>query len=377
MTILSIFVYNLKSVFRDLKTNGVVVILPIIFMAVFGLIFGSEKINEQTINLGLYQESSSESSQFSPNPEILAQVFQKITEEENNLIIKTTNYSSSTKMLEDLESKKIDLGLEILNSPQTGPAFQITANYNNIYAQNQVLLINPILSQFLLEEPLPIGVNFEGQKLSAQESKPFNFLATGLIIYGLLIMIPLIAQRFTKITEKFEIIRYSNSKTSSFELIFGNVLFYMFLGCIQTVALYTTAQFFGYSPNGSLLLALVPITLTLLFVVAVGLLVGGLFKKSEGANNTGIIISIVLGFLSGSFIVGVENLWRFDLFGKNFGLVNFVPTSYSNSALTKVLTETGSLADISTQLWVLGISGVLALSLSILVYSKMQLNKFE
>jgi len=184
----------------------------------------------------------------------------------------------------------------------------------------------------------------------------FDYLVPGLIVYALLILIPGIAQDFTGITEKQYIFRYFTSKTQSWQLLFGTGIYQFSLVFIQLILAYLTAYFFGFRTEANLLLAFVVAIPTGIFVVALGLLIGGLIKKMDTATNVGTMLSIVLGFFSGSFIVGIGQVLEFELFGTVLQFNDILPSKWASEALEIILINNGSLSDITNALLIILIS---------------------
>jgi hypothetical protein len=104
-------------------------------------------------------------------------------------------------------------------------------------------------------------------------------------------------------------------------------------------------------------------------VISLGLFLGSLFDKSSGAANLGSIVSTVLGFFSGAFIAGIGKLWEFDLLGQKMQFNDLFPTKWGTEALTKILTDNRNLGDITKELTILGVSGVITLALAIWFYA--------
>jgi ABC-type multidrug transport system permease subunit len=340
-------------------------ILPIVFMAIFGLAFGGA--NKVEFKLGIFQSSS--------NAEIfdLEKIFNDVDKESDNLIIKTIKYENLQSLRDDLKTEKIDVGVDfsIPTEINSSPKFEVLVQAQDTESTINSTVVSQILTSVVLEGKNP--VNISTLDSSKSDFSGFDYLAPGLIIYGLIILIPGIAQSFTEIKEKKYLFRYAVSKVSSFEIIFGSILFYLLLGVIQVVILYGTALAFGYNASGSLAVALVPALLSLLFTISLGLLIGAFFDKSDGATNTGTIVSIILGFFSGSFIYGIGSILKFNIFGNEIQFNDLLPTKWGTIAVEKVLSKNLSLVDIQKEILILSISGIVTILAGVWVYSSRQL----
>ncbi len=359
-TILATFLLSFKSTFRNLKSSGIIFILPIVFMAIFGIAFGGD--SNISFNLGIYQPDN---SQFN-----LQEIFTEVSNQSDSLEINTKTYQSLDSLRNDVKTSAISIGLSLPETLESGGEFEILLSQNDVSSQIYSSIVLDIIDQTVFEGR-PISrtvINPEKQDLNG-----FDLLAPGLIIYGLIVLIPSIAQNFSQISEKNYVFRYSFAKVSALEIILGNVLFYFLLGTIQAIILYYTALAFGYQAIGNIWLAIVPILLTLFFVIAVGLVLGGLFKKSEPATNMGSIINIILGFFSGAFISGIGNILEFELFGRTLQFNDILPTKWGTVAVEKILTDNLDLVSIQLELLILAVSGILTLILGIFVYANRQL----
>jgi len=364
--ILTTFFHNAKSTIRNWKTTAIMFILPVVFMGIFGLVFGSNS-NQVDFSIGIYSEIK--------QPDV-SEILRTADKQSDTLSINKKSYSSSMDVKNAVLNKEVDLGVVISQNVQTkAPLFKVIVPTGNPSAIIYESIVKDILMQTVFQGSSPILT--ENAKTESTAQTGFDVLAPGLIVYGLLILLPGITKRFTEITEQNYLFRYAVSRISSVELILGNVLFYIALGLVQTVLLFGTAKLFGYHASGNVFLALVPAFFTLFFVIALGLLIGSVFKKTDSAMNMGSIVSIILGFFSGSFIAGIGKVLEFQAFGKTMQYNDIFPTRWGTQALDVILTQNKGLADIQNELWILIISGLVTLLLSMWIYSQRQLKSMD
>jgi ABC-2 type transport system permease protein len=363
----AVFYYNVMYLVRNIKSAGIMFVLPIIFMGIFSMAFGSGSTLVH-IKSGIYVESDVQSSA----PDV-SEILRKADESTTEIEIKSASYPSLSAIEADLRDNKIGIGLLVSKPQNTEIPVKVTiiGNKNNQEYQQARGVLLEILSGALLADTNPISSKVLNP--DSGSTSFFNILVPGLIVYGLLILLPGIAQSFTTITEKNYLIRFQNSKAKSRHIIMGSVLYYLLISVIQILLLYYTAVLFGYSATGSIFVAFIPAMLSALFVIGVGLLIGAFVKKTESASNIGSIISVIFGFFSGSFIVGIGSILEFDVFGRTFQFNDFLPSKWGTTALDKVLSQNLGLRDIQLELLVLGISGVIILVLGMVVYQKKQL----
>lgn len=341
-------------------------ILPVVFMAIFGIAFGGSG-NNLKFTLGIYK---------SQDQQILAidleKPFQEASKDSKKLQISSKKYDNLEILRSDVKNKNIDMGLSVLfNQNKQMPEYEIIIPDNSLSSTLNKSVVTQVLTSFSFQGNSPFTTTVADGKKS--DLSGFDLLAPGLIIYGLIILIPGIAHYFASIREKNYIFRYSVSRIKSWELILGGVLYYLFLGVIQVFILYATALCFGYKATGNVLLAVVPALLSLLFVIAVGIAISSFSDKTDSASNSGTIISIIFGFFSGSFITGIGSILEFNLLGKNFQFNDFLPTKWGTVAIEKILTNNKGLGDITIEMLILACSGAIILVFAIWLYSQKQL----
>jgi len=102
-SIFAVFLFNFKSTFRNFKATGIMFILPIVFMAIFGLAFGST--NKIDFKLGIYQPDSTKSKLD------IETIFKTADDGSEDLIIKTTIYDNLETLQNDLKKEKVDVAV--------------------------------------------------------------------------------------------------------------------------------------------------------------------------------------------------------------------------------------------------------------------------
>ncbi len=362
-TIFSVFVFSFKSMFRNFKSAGIMFILPIVFMGVFGIAFGGET-NSLDINIGVYEQDSIDGLN-------IQDTFKNVTDNSERLELNTVDYNSIKALEEDIKEKEIDLGLVISSSETMRPQFEISSLDSNLNSPIYKSIVSDIVTPISLGREAPVTSKTISSTTNSLTG--FDFLAPGLIIYGLIILIPGVAVQFVEIEEKKQVLRYANSKIKGVELIAGSVLYYLAIGFIQIILLYLTALAFGYQASGNIFIASIPAILSLFFAIAVGILIASVSSKTTAASNVGTIVSIILGFFSGSFISGIGRALEFSIAGYQLQFNDILPTKWGTEAVQKILTNNRGLNDIQSELLILLISGVITLSISVFIYSNRKL----
>lgn len=367
--IFSVFKFNLLRLFRNFKSSGIMFILPIVFMGVFALAFGQS--TQLSFSTGIF--ISEDVKSYAPD---FKKILSDISNDEKEIEMKLSEYASEDILKSDIREGKVDSGISVTKREISAPSelpFQVAIIVKE--TDNNTLPITAILQNVAYGTTVsqsPVDVQ-SLNKNAGEAVSVFNILAPGLMIYGLLILIPGIAETFTSITEKNYVFRILNSKATSSEIIAGSVLYYLVISVIQLLILYLTASLFGYNATGSVFIALIPGLLTAVFAIGLGILIGSFSRRVDTATNLGTMVSIVLGFFSGSFINGIGKVFEFELWGRIWQFNDLIPSKWGTVAIEKILTENKGIADIQTELLILAISGIVLLALSIVVYQKRQL----
>jgi ABC-2 type transport system permease protein len=366
MIALQIAKKNFIEFFRDFKSSAIVVIMPIMMFAVFGFIFKGDTSTMQ-FSVGYIADNS-------PTYQTLVNIIKELKNSDERItLFDLKEYTDFNEAKETIIVNKNTLVFR-WKEPQ---GLIITGDSRNPYFGASFGIISKITNEFFqINESI-----IEQESLNADvENKftVFDMLVPGLIVYGLLILIPHTAGLVTEMREKGYLIRYYLSKTSSFDIIMGYTLSQMALALIQTILLFYVAQAFGFKPIGNLLDATVIALLTNLFIIGIGLLIGSFVKTSNNAANVGTIISVILGFMSGSFIVGIETVTKIgEIGGRMISFNQIFASTFATQGLSQILLYGKKLTDIGFEITALTISSIIVLSAGIYFFNKFQLKRLD
>ena len=216
------------------------------------------------------------------------------------------------------------------------------------YAFGDTTVTPPISSDEQLQAEIPeLGAG-------TTEITLFQFLAPGLIIYGIIIMVTKVAGDFTNLQEGGYIFRYFTASVTAVEVILGYFIYYVFIGFIQLLILFASAILFGMVARGSIPAAMLVAMPAICFAVGLGLLIGSIVDRRDIAVNIGIMLSIVLGFLSGAFISSTRILW--------------LPTTQAAEGIIRILLYGGSLADVQENILAVCVGSLLTLLAGVVLF---------
>lgn len=281
-----IAVKNLKTFVREIKSNAIVFILPIVFITVFKFAFGGTS-SDVTFDVGILKESSEIG-------EVYEEELANLENQSEESLVEVVNYENREEMRRAVEEDDLDGAVVVreegvvLIGDTLDPNFQavsgvVTQLTNAIYQVESVVDVKSLVQQ---------DDDFSG----------FTYLVPGLIVYGMIMLIPQVAIVLSQEREKHHTFRYFTSQVNGIHMILGYLISHGLIGLIQSALLFGAVLLYGYESQASIIPALVVAVPTTFFCVGLGLVIGGLVTNSEESGNWGTIVTIILGFLSGAFI---------------------------------------------------------------------------
>ncbi|HEQ65224.1 MAG TPA: ABC transporter permease [bacterium] len=350
---------NLLDIFRDLKSNAVTFLLPAIFMLVFGFLF-SKTHEISTWSVGLIESTSIY--------EELSKQLELINDESEEPVFEIKKYDKREEAIDDIKTRDLDILITDVEDDTEGDSTKPKFYFDEGSQRSgiAVTVVKDILSP--KEEA---NISYESV-LGRDNLSGFELMVSGLIIYGILIIIPQVAGTISRINEKNYLLRYAVSKTTAFELITGFTISHLIVGAIQVFLLCYFATWFGLKLDTYTLQAFIFIIPVTFFSIGTGMLIGAFFDKGEGGQNIGIMLSVILGFLSGSFIVGIERI-GFDIAGRFVAITDFIPTFYAYRGMTSLIVYNSDFSSVTGNLLVISSFSIIIYLIGILSYNKKNL----
>jgi ABC-type multidrug transport system permease subunit len=351
---------NLKEFWRNIKKNIIIFILPIAFIGIFGITLSN---TDESLSIGYIE---SDNAQF----EAFISGLESAENEDGRAVFDLESFTEFEDGKDKLESGSIGSLIEWSEEDS------VLTVYSNPLSNGSVAISGAVES-IAVDFFNPDSVRYVQSKsiIGDQENfSPFEILAPGLIIYGVLVLIPQVAQRMSQISERKEKFRYFTSKVKSSDIILGYLMSQTVIAIIQSVILIASAVAFGFNPEGNMLSVVLIVVLTNLFSVGLGILIGSLSKNSETASNTGTIVSIILGFMSGSFIVGLDSILILgELFGQEISVPDLFPSTYAVESIKDILLFEKSLLDTLPSLMIVLGSSIVILLIGVVAFQKRQM----
>jgi len=287
---------NLKETYRDPLALGFLVAFPLLFMVLFGAIFSYDTISSSSI--GVIDEDDTSVSQ--------AFVDEALAEVE---ALKVSTYDDTATAMKDLNFGDLKAYIVIPQgfSEQVSQSWQgketniildITYDESDIMTSEQIIsIINAVTRSFARIE-IPVTINANPIHVET-EITFIDYMGPGIIIFGLLILIPTSARMMVTDKEKGFMSRLLTTPARPLDFISGYTLCLAVIAIIQIIIFIAAAWGFGMDIVGSLWLAFLIFFLTGLCSIGIGMIVASLSKSENQAEPLCWLFSMPLAILSG------------------------------------------------------------------------------
>jgi len=287
---------NLKETYRDRLALGFLLGFPLVFMVVMGAAFGGE--TTPNLPIGVIDNDHTP-------------VSQAFTDEALSGVeaLKVSTYDDTTKALKDLKFGDLRAYIVIpqgfgeqvsknWQGKETNIILNITYDESDIMTSEQIIsIINAVTRSFAHIE-IPVTINANPIHIET-EITFFDFMGPGIIIFGLLIMIPTSARIMVSDKEKGFLSRLLTTPARPVDFISGYSLCLVVIAIVQIIIFIATARGFGMDIVGSLWLAFLIFLLTGLSSIGIGMVVASLSKSENQAEPLCWLFAMPLAMLSG------------------------------------------------------------------------------
>jgi len=287
---------NLKETYRDPLALGFLLGFPLLFMLLFGAIFGGDTSSSYPI--GVIDDDDTPLSQAFIDDALA-----------NVPTLEVSNYDDAATALEDL--KLGDLRVYIVipqgfgeqvsqnwEGEEADIILQMTYDESDIMTSEQIIsIINTVTRSFAHIE-IPVTINANPIHIET-EITYIGYAGPGIIIFGLLILIPTSARIMVSDKEKGFLSRLLTTPTRPLDFISGYSLCLVIIAIIQIIIFLAAARGFGMNIVGSLWLTFLIFLLTGLSSIGIGMVVASLSKSENQAEPLCWLFSMPLAMLSG------------------------------------------------------------------------------
>jgi ABC-2 type transport system permease protein len=226
-------------------------------------------------------------------------------------------------------------------------------------------------------------LDFESFMASEELSKPgspdtestFDTQAPGIIVFAILLLIITVAASLAEEAEKGTLNRLKISKMRGFDLLLGTMIPWTIIAVIQVIILFLVAIGIGYNWAGgidSIALAVMLGVFGGIASVSFGLIVAAFSKTEKHASNLGMLISIPISFIVGSFFPLPQTVIG-ELGGRLFEAYDILPWTHTANALRSVLTFGNGLGEIVYDIAMMLFLTLILFVIGVFCFSKLRL----
>lgn len=356
-----LFIRNLKETYRDLLALGFLLAFPLLFMVVFGAALGGT--SNPSYNIAVVDNDHSQGSAAFID-DALGQV----------PTFKISNLTSSDEASKQL--KLGDLRAFIVIPPGFGEAvaqveqgaraeigLDVTYDESDLSVSSEIVsTINVTLRTFAKIE-IPVTVTAHPVNIKNKPNQ-MDFLAPGIIVFGLLIMIPTSARIMVRDKEKGYLARLLTTPTHPWEFILGYTLCLVLIATAQIFFFVLCGRLFGMHIVGNLGLAFLVFLLTAIASIGLGMVAASLSKSESQAEPLTWLLSMPLAVLSG--------VWFSISFMPKYiqTIANIFPYAHAVEAARAVLIRGAGIAAVQSDLIFLAAWGVGVTILGIILFGR-------
>ncbi len=287
---------NLKETYRDRLALGFLLGFPLVFMLIMGLAFGGE--TTPTFPIGVIDDDDTSLSQ--------AFINEALSEVE---ALEVSNYDDTVTAMKDLKFGDLKAYVVIpqgfgeqvsqnWQGKETNIILNITYDESDLMLSEQIIsIINTVTRSFAHIE-IPVTINANPIHIET-EITFIDFMGPGIIIFGLLILIPTSARIMVGDKEKGFLSRLLTTPLRPVEFISGYSLCLVVIAIAQIIIFILVGWLLGMDIVGSVGLAFLIFFLTGLCSIGIGMVVASLSKSENQAEPLCWIFAMPLAILSG------------------------------------------------------------------------------
>ncbi len=346
---------DIRRLFRDKLAIFFTFLFPLIFLFVFGGIFG--RSNDVSFNVALINHSKTE----------FAKTFASNIEK-NKVFKVNQDINSTDQARESMSRSQIDAtivlpenfgAVEKNQKFPTGQAEILYSKNNEQSAQTLTSIMQGIfkgINKGLVgEQPQPFTVKAESTGKAGLSS--FDYLFAGLIgfsVLGMGLFGP--TNVFPRLKQRGVLRRYHTTSLKVWQFVIGNILSNSFAALLSVgfmIAVALLVPFFNAHMQGNILELAIFVILGAVVIFGIGLAIGGWAKNENQAAPLSNLVSFPMMFLSGTFFP------RFLMPEWLQTASGFLPLTPFIDGVRMIMVEGRHLIDILPQIGMLGAWGVI------------------
>ncbi len=345
-TIRTIAKINTKRFFRDKLAIFFTIAFPLIFLIIFGSLFGGD--NNVSFKVAIVNQSNSE----------IAKSF--VSQSKQSDILKVSETAQTEEQAKkEMQKSEIDATIVLpanFGETQNGiPNGQVTVLYNENNQQAASALSAILLTQLeqLNRQFVNTELPFTVVQVSTKEEglSQFDYTFAGMLgfaIIGLGIFGPVSV--FPELKKQGVLRRLHTTPLRVWQYFVANVGSQGLIGMMAVLILFAFSIIvFDLQMRGSYISFILFVLLSIITIYGIGLAIGGWAKNERQAAPLSNLITFPMIFLSGTFFP------RFLMPEWLQSITNFLPLTPVIDGIRLIVTEGKSLIDISPQIGILAV----------------------
>ena len=298
MRIWELFKRNLKETYRDPLGMGFLLGFPLVFMLLFGAIFSGD--TTENFAVGVVDKDNTLLSQA-----FASEALPKVS------VLKVISYDDADTARKDLTFGELDayvvippgFGQQVSQNWQGEKAditLEMTYDESDVMVSEQLIsIINTVARAFARIE-IPLTINANPIHIET-EITYVDFIGPGIIIFGLLILIPTSARMVVRDKEKGFMSRLLTTPTSPLDFILGYSMYMLVIAIAQIIIFVVLARLLGMDIVGNFWLAFLVFLLTALCSIGIGMVVASITRTENQAEPLCWLFSMPLAAISGAW----------------------------------------------------------------------------
>ncbi|MDX9802744.1 MAG: ABC transporter permease [Dehalococcoidales bacterium] len=350
---------NARETYRDPLALGFLIAFPLLFMLLFGAALGGNSDFSYTIGV-VDKDKTGVSEQF------VTQALDSVP------ILSIATFETDTLAGDSLKNGDIKafivlpsgFGEEITKSwQQENPDIVLDLVYDesDLTVSSQIISAINISVREFANIKIPITIRTSHINVETEVSQ-MDFIAPGIIIFGLLIMVPTSARIMVRDKETGFMARLLATPTYPWEFIAGYSASMLVVAIVQIIIFILLAVAFGMNVVGSLSLAFLIFFLTAVCSISIGMIVAALSKSENQAEPLCWIIAMPLAVLSGVWFSRGIMPEYIQFMGDLF------PYSHAVSAARMVIIRGAEFSAVSESIIIIAIWAIIAFITGIVLF---------
>jgi ABC-2 type transport system permease protein len=375
---------DLLELFRNRLGLVLLVVMPLFMMVMVGFIYPSNS-SVSDLQIGLVNEDLGFNNVFLPS-----QTFITGLDAINNhaQILTLTNVSSIADLKDMVQRGQLEGGIVlpsnfsqsvfsgqqgtiIIISDESNPQISaiIQTSLTSVFqAMGTQMAINNV-APLNATNPLAVVQPFSVQTQGVVSGHPsyFDFIAPG--IMAMTVMMSVMTGLPVAISQEKEIGTMDGmmvAPVNRLSILLGKTMAQTARGLIQGAIILTLAiAIFGVTIQGSILLVIALLLLGVFSFVGLGIVITSFTKDQETAQMLMMTLMFPMMFLSGVFFPIQQMPWYMQ------DIAKFLPLTYASDALRKVMVLGAGIPQISTELIILIVFGIVMIAIALPVFRRM------